>query len=163
MKIFLAALIISAGAAGAYAADLSWLFSGNGRKVSVSELVASVPAPAAQEGEKPGNCTFPVNIKPDEAHYFLEVKKPIVIDIRTKEEYDAGHLEAVNMLMDYYAPDFKEQLAKLDKDAKYFIYCRTGHRTGITLGIMHNMGFTDIHDLDGGINAWIAAGWPVVK
>lgn len=67
------------------------------------------------------------------------------------------------MRIDYYAPDFKDQLDKLDKNAKYLLYCRTGHRTGITLGIMANMGFTDIHDIDGGINAWIAAGWPVVK
>jgi rhodanese-related sulfurtransferase len=90
-------------------------------------------------------------------------RRSIVIDIRTQEEYDAGHLAAVNMRIDYYAPDFKDQLDKLDKNAKYLLYCRTGHRTGITLGIMANMGFTDIHDIDGGINAWIAAGWPVVK
>ncbi len=164
MKVFFAAVIVLAVAAGAYALDLGALFGGQGKALSFNDLAAMAPAvPAPAAADKPGNCTFPVNIKPDEASYFIEIKHPVVIDIRTQEEYGAGHLEAVNMLMDYYAPDFKERLAKLDKNAKYLLYCRTGHRTGITLGVMKNMGFTDIHDIEGGITAWIAAGWPVVK
>ena len=165
MKIFLAALLMVSAAAMARALDLSAIFTGAARALPTASLFAAAPkAPQPSAADpKPGNCEFPVEIKPDEAHYFIEIKKPIVIDIRTPEEYAAGHLEAVNMHLDYYAPGFKDQLAKLDKDAKYLIYCRSGHRSGITLGIMKNMGFTDFHHIEGGINAWIAAGWPVVK
>jgi len=162
MKTLLVAAIIISAAAGAYAFDLTALFGGSARPVVLKDLVSSTAVPAAVQSDKPGNCDFPVNIKPDEARYFIQVKHPIVIDIRRPEEYAAGHLKAVNMLMDYYAPDFKDQLAKLDRNAKYLIYCRTGHRTGITLLTMKDMGFTDIHDLDGGITAWVAAGFPVV-
>lgn len=163
MKLALTIAILAATAAGAYALDFSDIFGGRANAAELKELIAAAPVPVPPADGKPGNCTFPVNIKPDEASYFIDIKKPVVIDIRTQEEYDAGHLAAVNMRIDYYAPDFKDQLAKLDKKAKYLLYCRTGHRTGVTLGIMKNMGFTDIHDIDGGITAWIAAGWPVVK
>ena len=165
MKTFIVVSLLAFAAAGAYALDLNGIFGGCGKPAAFKDLVsADVPAaPAPSAADKPGNCTFPLNIKPDEASYFIQIKNPVVIDIRTQEEYDAGHLEAASMRLDYYAPDFKDQLAKLDKTAKYLIYCRTGHRSGVTLGIMQNMGFTDIHDIDGGITAWTAAGLPVVK
>ncbi len=164
MKIFIIATLMVFTAAGAYAFDLGGIFTAcsvNGGKALSAAAVPAAPAPTAEP--KPGNCDFPLNIAPDEARYFIELRQPVVIDIRTADEYAAGHLEAVNMRLDYFAPDFKAQLGKLDKHVKYLIYCRTGHRSGITLGIMKDLGFTEIHDIAGGINAWTAAGLPVVK
>lgn len=160
MKAILILVIVISAAAGAYAFDLGGLFSGCGKPASLKDLAAA--APAAPE-PKPGSCDFPVNIKPEEARYFIEAKKPVVIDIRTAEEHAAGYIAPTNLVMDYYAPDFKEQLAKLDRNAKYLIYCRSGRRTGATLLTMKDLGFTDIHDIEGGITAWIAAGLPVAK
>ena len=128
-----------------------------------SERVSMVKLPEPAAAEKSGNRNFPLNLKPEEVKCFIEFSKPIVIDIRTPEEYAAGHLEKVNINLDYYAPDFKGQLARLDKTAKYLIYCRSGGRSGKTLVIMKDMGFNEVHDIAGGINAWIAAGLPVVK
>ncbi|OGR52188.1 MAG: hypothetical protein A2049_12400 [Elusimicrobia bacterium GWA2_62_23] len=102
-------------------------------------------------------------MKPEEARYFIESKNPVVIDIRTAEEHAAGYIAPTHLVLDYYAPDFKEQLAKLDRGAKYLLYCRSGRRTGASLLIMKDLGFTDIHDIEGGITAWAAAGLPVVK
>ena len=104
----------------------------------------------------------PLNIPPVDAKVYLETEKPVLIDIRTADEYAAGHL-ADPLLMDYYAPDFKDKLSKLDKNAKYLIYCRSGKRSAAALKMMQDLGFADIHDIAGGINAWIAAGLPVVK
>ena len=104
-----------------------------------------------------------MNIKPEEARYFIETKSPVVIDIRTPEEHAAGHLGATSLVMDYYAPDFKDRLAKLDRNSGYLLYCRSGRRTGAALQIMKDLGFTDIHDIAGGMVAWTAAGLPVVK
>ncbi|MCM2266802.1 MAG: rhodanese-like domain-containing protein [Elusimicrobiales bacterium] len=162
MKIILVATLLIFAAAGAYAFDLAGLFSGCCGAASLKDLAA--PAPAAPEAlPKPGNCDFPVNIKPEEARYFIEAKKPVVIDIRTAEEHAAGYIAPTHMVLDYYAPDFKAQLEKLDKNAKYLLYCRSGRRTGAALLIMKDLGFTDIHDIAGGITAWQAAGLPVVK
>lgn len=161
MKTLLTISILTLAAAGAYALDLGGIF-----RCCSSELKASktpeAPAPSADE-VKPGNCDFPVNIKPEEARYFIEARKPVVIDIRTGEEHAAGHINPTHLVLDYYAPDFKEKLGQLDRGAKYLLYCRSGRRTGVTLLTMKDLGFTDIHDIDGGINAWAAAGLPVAK
>jgi rhodanese-related sulfurtransferase len=164
MKTILVAAIVVFAAAGASAFDFGSLFGG-GKPAALKELpMAQIPAPSSPAAvTAPAKADFSLNIKPAAVQSFLEAKKPAVIDIRRPEEYAAGHLEAVNMQLDYYAPDFKEQLAKLDKGAPYLIYCRSGHRSGLTLGIMRELGFTEIHDIEGGITAWTAAGLPVVK
>jgi len=108
------------------------------------------------------DAALPLNLPPAEAKAYLETEKPVLLDVRTPDEYAAGHIEnAVNM--DYYAPDFSDRLSKLDKTAKYLIYCRSGKRSASALKIMQEQGFTEIHDIAGGINAWIAAGYPIVR
>lgn len=74
----------------------------------------------------------------------------VLIDVRTIGEYDAGHYEGARMI-DFYSPDFKAELAKMDRNKQYFIYCRSGSRSGQALQIMRKLGFTKIYDLAGGI------------
>ena len=52
----------------------------------------------------------------------------IVLDVRTNDEYNQGHLENAVMI-DYYKPDFKQRLAKLDKTKPVFVYCAAGARS----------------------------------
>lgn len=76
------------------------------------------------------------------------VKDPEVniIDVRTPDEFSAGHIEgAINI--DFYAPDFREQIGVLEKNGKYAIYCRSGNRSGQALSIMKALGFTNVSDL----------------
>lgn len=67
----------------------------------------------------------------------------VVIDVRTPEEYGAGHLEGAQNI-DIYAADFKDQIGSLDRDDKYVVYCRSGNRSGQAKEIMEQMGFTDV-------------------
>ena len=159
MKTLLVITLLVFGAAGAYAFDFSSLFGG---KPAALKALTTAQVPAASE-PVPAKADFPLDIKPLDVKTFIETLKPVVIDVRKPEEYAAGHLEAAALQLDYYAPDFKEQLSKLDKSVPYLIYCRSGHRSGLALSIMKDLGFTEIHDIEGGINAWIAAGLPVVK
>lgn len=84
----------------------------------------------------------------------------IVLDVRTAEEFAEGHLEGAIMI-DFYADDFADQLAELDPDASYLMYCRSGNRSGQTRVIMEQLGFTDVADVDGGIVAWADADLPL--
>lgn len=86
----------------------------------------------------------------------------IVLDVRTPEEFADGHLEGAVMI-DFYSPDFADQLGELDPTKSYVLYCRSGNRSGQTTEIMSDLGFTDVADVDGGILAWTAAGLPVVE
>ncbi len=84
----------------------------------------------------------------------------VVLDVRTPAEYSEGHLED-SVLVDFYEADFADQLAALDPDVPYLVYCRSGNRSSQTLDMMQQLGFTSAADVAGGILAWADAGLPV--
>lgn len=85
----------------------------------------------------------------------------MVIDVRTPAEFSSGHLAgAVNI--DVQGDGFAAAIGALPKDGEYFVYCRSGNRSGVATSQMAGLGFTDVHDLDGGIAAWTAGGGSVV-
>jgi phage shock protein E len=86
----------------------------------------------------------------------------VVLDVRTPEEFAEGHLDGA-VLIDFYDADFAEQLAALDPDVPYLVICRSGNRSGQTLGIMEQLGFASAADVDGGIIAWAGAGLPITS
>lgn len=85
----------------------------------------------------------------------------VILDVRTPEEFDEAHIDGATML-DFYRPDFAEQLATLDPEVPYVLYCRSGNRSSQARTIMAELGFTTVDDIDGGILAWQGAGLPVV-
>ncbi len=86
----------------------------------------------------------------------------IVLDVRTPAEFAAGHLQNARNI-DVQAADFDAQLAGLAKDATYAVYCRSGNRSATALAKMQAVGITQAAHLSGGIGAWQAAGYPVVR
>lgn len=64
-----------------------------------------------------------------------------VIDVRTVEEWNSGHLDGA-VLIGIADADFRDQLSTLDPAADYYIYCRSGNRAGQAIDIMRDMGFT---------------------
>jgi rhodanese-related sulfurtransferase len=86
----------------------------------------------------------------------------VLLDVRTPEEYAEGHIAgAINI--DYKNPDFATRVDSLDKNRSYDLYCRSGHRSGESLKLMEEKGFTKVHHLEGGILKWQESGQPVVK
>lgn len=76
-----------------------------------------------------------------------------VVDVRTKSEYEAGHVPGA-VLQDFYNPDFTGNIAKLDKSGKYVLYCKTGVRSRRAARIMHRQGFANVCDIIGGYEAY---------
>ncbi len=86
----------------------------------------------------------------------------VVIDVRTPEEYAEGHIEkAINL--DFYSETFIDELAKLDKDKAYLIYCRSANRSGQALDMMAELGFAEVYNMLGGMVQWKRVNLPVVK
>lgn len=82
-----------------------------------------------------------------------------VIDVRTPQEYAAGHVaDAVNISVE--AADFDVQVEQLDKGAEYVVYCRSGRRSGLATQRMAGLGFTDLKDAQV-FDSLAAAGAPV--
>ncbi|MBL0103087.1 MAG: rhodanese-like domain-containing protein [Bacteroidetes bacterium] len=86
----------------------------------------------------------------------------ILLDVRTPEEYAEGHI-AGSVNIDFKSPDFASRVDSLDKSKSYDLYCRSGHRSGESLKLMEEKGFTKVHHLEGGILKWQESGQPVVK
>jgi rhodanese-related sulfurtransferase len=85
-----------------------------------------------------------------------------IIDVRTPEEWDAGHLEGA-IRIGIADADFVQQLETLDKSADYYIYCRSGNRAGQAIDYMKSAGFTGKLVNGGAVaNASAATGLAVV-
>ena len=83
-----------------------------------------------------------------------------VLDVRTPDEFGEGHIAGATNL-DFYEPQFAGWLDELDKDAPYFVYCRSGNRSVQTIEMMKDLGFAEVYELDGGIVSWAQAGLPL--
>ena len=83
-----------------------------------------------------------------------------LVDVRTPEEYNGGHLKgAVNY--NYNGSDFDAQLAKLDKNKPVLLYCLSGGRSAKAAALMGDKGFTAVYNMQGGIMKWKAADKPL--
>ncbi|MCB1270646.1 MAG: rhodanese-like domain-containing protein [Microthrixaceae bacterium] len=81
----------------------------------------------------------------------------VVIDVRTPEEYAEGHVEGAE-LIDVQSAEFASQIADLDPEAQYVVYCRSGNRSAAAAAQMRD---ADLDVLDGGsLDDMLAAGWP---
>jgi rhodanese-related sulfurtransferase len=85
----------------------------------------------------------------------------ITLDVRTSGEFMSGHLEnAINI--DVEAMNFDSEIAKLDKSATYAVYCRSGRRSQVAVDRMKDAGFTNLFNLNAGVEDWVSAGLPLV-
>lgn len=82
-------------------------------------------------------------------------KKVMLVDVRTPEEFEEGHLEgAVNInYLDNEA--FAKGIKTLDPGTPVFLYCRSGNRSGKAADSLSTKGFVKIYDLVGGYRGWV--------
>lgn len=92
-------------------------------------------------------------IKAEEAKSRLDASSDIIlVDVRTQEEFDSGHIEGALLIPYDEMADLAESLLP-DKDAEIFLYCRSGNRSGIAGQELIALGYTNIVDF-GGIIDW---------
>jgi rhodanese-related sulfurtransferase len=104
-----------------------------------------------------------VNVSPKQAAELIAGEYSlVVIDVRTQEEFDEGHIVGAKVI-DVTADDFEQKLAKLDKKKSYLVHCRSGGRSGRAMEIFKELGFEKIYHLNKGMLAWEEAGLPVSK
>lgn len=84
-----------------------------------------------------------------------------VIDVRTPEEFAEGHIDGATMI-DFYEASFSDDVAALDPDGTYLLYCRSGNRSGQTVALMQQLGFEQVYDMEGGVVAYSGQGLPLV-
>lgn len=99
-------------------------------------------------------------VSPEQAAQLFEQPETTVLDIRTPREVAQARLPGA-VAIDIMGPEFAQRIDALDRDGHYLLYCRTGNRTSSARGLMNQLGFNDVADIDGGIIAWANAGLPL--
>ena len=81
----------------------------------------------------------------------------ILVDVRTAEEYESGHIQdAVNF--DFYSKSFQNDILSLEKSTSIVLYCRTQNRSTKTANYLKETGYKEITVLEGGITSWVKNG-----
>lgn len=83
-----------------------------------------------------------------------ESEESVIIDVRTDDEFSTGYIEGAVNIDFYLGNKFISEIDKLDKSKSYFIYCKSGARSGQTCELMKQKGFKKVYNLEGGILGW---------
>ena len=76
----------------------------------------------------------------------------ILVDVRTPEEFNEGHLENADNI-NWYDADFPERFKAVDKNKTIYLYCKMGGRSSKAQEKLKSMGFNHVIDLEGGYDA----------
>ena len=129
--------------------------------IVISIFALSLSMATASPDSAPGISSHAINVSTPDAYALIESRPDmVIIDVRTPEEYQAGHLDgAINM--DYYSGGFLDRLNSLDSNSSYIVYCRKGIRGGIALDMMRSLGFKEVYNILGGLALWADEGRPM--
>ena len=101
-------------------------------------------------------------ISPQDAKKLIDKGEVVVLDVRTPDEWNSGHIEGAK-LNNVYDDTFVEKLSKMDKDSTTIVYCRSGARSARAQSVMKQQGFKSVVNMTGGMNGWLALDYPVVR
>nr|WKN34586.1 rhodanese-like domain-containing protein [Tunicatimonas sp. TK19036] len=94
-------------------------------------------------------------IGPEEFNALKARKGHVVLDVRSPQEARDGSIQG-GIQINFFDPHFRSKLEKLDKSQAYLVYCRSGNRSAQACSLMADLGFDQLYNLSGGINAWKA-------
>jgi rhodanese-related sulfurtransferase len=77
-----------------------------------------------------------------------------ILDVRTDEEVEEGFIPGATHIDIYLGQGFLDALNDLDKAKNYYVYCRSGNRSGQACALMNQAGFQNTYNLMGGFNEW---------
>ena len=101
--------------------------------------------------DAPGKATYH-KISAEEDYEMMVSQEVVVVDVRTREEYDGGHIEnAVLVPNESIGSEMPETLP--DKEATLLIYCRSGRRSKDVAQKLLALGYQSVYDF-GGVIDW---------
>src|SRR5690554_3358070 len=78
----------------------------------------------------------------------------VILDVRTSEEIEEGFIKGAVAMDIQNSEEFYKKAQELDASKNYFIYCRSGGRSGQACALLNSLGINNTYNLVGGILAW---------
>ena len=122
------------------------------KKLIVVLLTVMLLAACGQDKDNNQEAVY-VNITAEEAKKIMDAEEGyIILDVRTQEEYDQGHIPGAILIPDTEVEVTAEEVLT-DKDQLLLVYCRSGRRSKLASEILVELGYTNIKEF-GGIIDW---------
>lgn len=87
----------------------------------------------------------------EEAKGLIDNKDVVILDVRTTEEYQEGHIPNATLIP---LQELESRLDELDEHQTYLVVCRSGNRSAQASDLLTNNGFSNIYNMTGGMNSW---------
>ena len=98
-----------------------------------------------------------INIISDAQYIEIQDTDYILVDVRTLEEYESGHIQDAKHF-DFYSESFQKEILSLDKSSSIILYCRTQNRSTKTANYLKENGYKEVTVIAGGITSWVKNG-----
>ncbi|MCC5923320.1 MAG: rhodanese-like domain-containing protein [Crocinitomicaceae bacterium] len=85
---------------------------------------------------------------------YNDEENAVILDVRTPGEWAEGIIAGAQKLNIMDTQNFVAEIEQMDKSKSYFIYCRSGNRSGQACQIMEQFGFEKTYNLVGGVMEW---------
>jgi phage shock protein E len=101
------------------------------------------------------------NVHPRDAFALLSQRQQVfLLDVRTAGEYRQAHLDGAHLIP---IDQVGKRLAEIPRDRPVLVYCAVGSRSAQVYSYLARRGYPEVYNLDGGIYAWAAQGYPVQR
>jgi len=100
--------------------------------------------------------TLAADVRPEEVHAVYQQGGVTVIDVRELDEYQSGHIPGAVLLP---LGELPKRLNEVPRDSAVILVCRSGNRSKQAYDYLRTQGFINLHNMLGGMQAWIAAGY----
>ena len=102
--------------------------------------------------------SLPLNISAETAAQYQNRDDVLLIDVREQYEYDESHIPGITLIP---MSELEGRLSEIPTDKEVIVTCRSGNRSSQVTSYLQGLGYDNVHNMEGGILAWQAAGLPV--
>ena len=87
----------------------------------------------------------------------------VLVDVRTPDEHRAGMIPGTDFNIDFREIKSRHRELGVQLDDHIVVYCQSGHRSNIAAETLADLGYRHVYNVDGSMNAWTEAGFPVAQ
>lgn len=85
----------------------------------------------------------------------------VLVDVRTPEEHNDGFIPGTDFNIDFREMQGRHREIRANLDDHIVVYCQSGHRSNIAAETLMDLGYKYVYNVEGSMNAWEEAGYPV--